>query len=133
MTDSHADSALRCWTYPCVASLSFLLCGSAFPQEQTPSQPPLYGDPANAERQSGVATGGEFAPVLDSEKRPITAGGFVKEGPIVFQDISEKAGLTTWHHTMGTLEKKFIIEVNGSGVARTMAIDYVLASGEVQR
>ena len=55
--------------------------------------------------QGGSATAGEFAPVLDSEKRPITAGGFVKTGPVVFQDISEKAGVTTWHHSMGTLEK----------------------------
>jgi len=29
----------------------------------------------------GVNTGGTYAPVLDSEKRPITAGGFVKTGP----------------------------------------------------
>ena len=64
-----------------------------------------------------MATGGTFAPVLDSEKRPITAGGFVKNGPIVFSDISEKAGLTTWHHTMGTPEKKYILESTGSGVA----------------
>jgi len=67
--------------------------------------------------QGGSATAGVFAPVLDSEKRPITAGGFVKVGPIVFQDISEKAGLTTWHHQMGTLQKTFIIETTGSGVA----------------
>jgi hypothetical protein len=67
--------------------------------------------------QTGSATAGEFAPVLDSEKRPITAGGFVKTGPIVFQDISEKAGLTKWHHQMGTPEKKFILEEIGSGVA----------------
>ena len=50
----------------------------------------------------GVNTGGTHAPVLDSEKRPITAGGFVKTGPVIFQDIAAKAGLTTWHHTMGT-------------------------------
>ncbi len=68
-------------------------------------------------KQGGSATGGEFAPVFDSEKRPITAGGFVKTGPIVFEDISKKAGLTGWRHTMGTREKKFIIEQIGSGVA----------------
>ena len=67
--------------------------------------------------QSGAATGGTFAPVLDSEKRPITAGGFVKTGPIVFSEIAKQAGLTTWHHTMGTLEKKYILEATGSGVA----------------
>jgi len=72
---------------------------------------------SNAQRPGGAATLGEFASVLDSERRPITAGGFVKEGPIIFKDISIKAGLTTWHHVMGTLEKNYIIEVNGFGVA----------------
>ena len=52
--------------------------------------------------QAGAATSGTFAPVLDSEKRPITAGGFVKTGPVVFKEIAEKAGLTNWRHTMGT-------------------------------
>jgi hypothetical protein len=86
---------------------------------QPPSQPPLYGGkgPAAASQQSGSATGGVFAPVLDSEKRPITAGGFVKSGPVVFQDISEKAGLTTWKHQMGNPKKAFILEAIGSGVA----------------
>ena len=67
--------------------------------------------------QGVMATGAAAAPVFDAEKRPITAGGFVDSGPIVFYDIAEKAGLTTWHHTMGALQKKFIIEENGSGVA----------------
>ena len=69
------------------------------------------------ERQSGSATGGHFAPVFDSQNRPITAGGFVKDGPVVFQDIAAKAGLTTWRHTMGTPEKNYILETTGSGVA----------------
>lgn len=68
-------------------------------------------------RQGGSATGGQFAPILDSEKRPITAGGFVKTGPIVFEDISKKAGIAGWHHKMGTPEKPFILETIGSGVA----------------
>jgi len=66
--------------------------------------------------QGGSSTAGTFAPVLDSEHRPITAGGFVKTGPVVFEDISAKAGLTSWHHIMGTPEKKYIIEETGSGV-----------------
>ncbi len=65
----------------------------------------------------GSSTGGVFAPVHDAENRPITAGGFVKAGPVVFQDIAQQAGLTRWRHTMGTPQKKFIIESNGSGVA----------------
>jgi hypothetical protein len=88
-------------------------------QNQQPAQPPLYGgSPATAApQQGGSATAGVFAPVLDEEKRPITRGGFVKTGQVVFQDISEKAGLTTWRHTMGVPEKPFILETNGSGVA----------------
>ena len=65
----------------------------------------------------GVTTGGTHAPVLDSEQRPITAGGFVKTGPVVFEDIAAKAGLTVWHHTMGTPQKQFILGAPGSGVA----------------
>ncbi len=67
--------------------------------------------------QSGAATGGVFAPVLDSEKRPITAGGIVKSGPVIFEDIAKQAGLTTWRHTMGTPQKRYLLESTGSGVA----------------
>jgi hypothetical protein len=89
-------------------------------QNQQPSQSPLYGGngaAAPADQQSGSATAGVFAPVLDSEKRPITAGGFVESGPVIFQDISEKAGLTAWTHKMGTPQKAYILETIGSGVA----------------
>jgi enediyne biosynthesis protein E4 len=82
---------------------------------ELPGQAP---SPADAPPQAmGVNTGGTHAPVLDSEKRPITAGGFVKTGPVVFKDIAAKAGLTTWHHTMGSPSKQFIVEATGSGVA----------------
>ncbi|MGD0445858.1 MAG: CRTAC1 family protein [Edaphobacter sp.] len=69
----------------------------------------------------GSSTAGVFAPVLDSEKRPITKGGFVKDGPVIFKEVAEAAGLTVWHHTMGTPEKNFILETTGSGVG---LIDY---------
>jgi enediyne biosynthesis protein E4 len=84
--------------------LACLLLGSAHGQEAPP-------------QGMGVNTGGVHAPVLDEEKRPITAGGFEKTGPIVFQNVAAKAGLTSWHHTMGTAEKKYILEAPGSGVA----------------
>jgi hypothetical protein len=71
------------------------------------------GNPASA----GVNTGGAHAAVLDAEHRPITAGGFVKSGPVIFENIARQAGLTTWHHTMGTPSKNFILETVGSGVA----------------
>jgi len=64
----------------------------------------------------------EGSPVLPDEHRlPITAGGFVKTGPIVFEDASEKAGLTHWTHKMGTPAKDYIVETKGSGVG---LIDY---------
>nr|WP_263384965.1 CRTAC1 family protein [Granulicella arctica] len=69
----------------------------------------------------GSSTGAAHAAVLDAEKRPITAGGFVKTGPIVFQEVAAKAGLATWTHKMGAPDKNFIIETVGSGVG---LIDY---------
>ena len=70
-----------------------------------------------AQTQGAVSTGGAYAPVLDEGNRPITAGGFIVRGPIVFQDVAEKAGLTRWRHVMGPEQKKFILETVGSGVA----------------
>jgi len=58
---------------------------------------------------------------LDEQHRVITAGGFVKSGPVVFEDVTEKAGLNKWTHKMGTPEKNYIIETKGSGVG---LIDY---------
>ncbi len=72
-------------------------------------------------QQGGVSTAGARPAVLDAENRPITAGGFVDSGPIVFQDIAEKAGLTKWRHEMGTPRRNLIIETVGSGVG---LIDY---------
>jgi len=69
----------------------------------------------------GASTGGSHAAIHDAQDRPITAGGFVDSGPVIFQDVSKQAGLTIWHHTMGTRQKQFIIETNGSGVG---LIDY---------
>ena len=94
--------------------LFFCAINRASGQEQ--STTPIYGGNPTPQ-ESGSATGGVFAPVLDSEKRPITAGGFVAKGPVIFEDISKKAGLTGWHHKMGTPQKNFIIETTGSGVA----------------
>jgi hypothetical protein len=71
---------------------------------------------AQAPAGGGVNTGGVHAAVLDEKNRPITAGGFVKDGPIIFQDVAEKAGLASWHHQMGTPDKMYIIETVGSGV-----------------
>ena len=65
----------------------------------------------------GVTTGGAHPAVLDAQHRPITAGGFVTTGPIIFKDVAAGAGLATWTHRMGNPEKNYIIETVGSGVA----------------
>ena len=108
----------NCWrrSSSAVVLATFCFSGALLAVGQQPTTPPLYGGNATTAPQGGSATAGTFAPVLDSEKRPITAGGFVKTGPIVFQDISAKAGLTSWTHKMGTPQKEFIIEATGSGV-----------------
>ena len=64
-----------------------------------------------------MATGATHPAEYDSQHRPITAGGFVKAGPIIFEDVSAKAGLRGWHHTAGTPEKRYIVEAKGPGVA----------------
>jgi len=101
-------------------ALLFPFLHAASVSAQTAPEPlPLTQAPARP--SGGSSTAGVFAPVLDSEKRPITAGGFVKDGPVIFMDTAKQAGLTSWHHQMGTLEKKFILEATGSGVG---LIDY---------
>jgi enediyne biosynthesis protein E4 len=57
----------------------------------------------------GIAGGMGAAPVYDEQKRPITAGGFVDSGTVVFQDITKAAGLSGWSHKMGAPDKKFIV------------------------
>ena len=66
--------------------------------------------------QDGMANAGPHKAEFDSEHRPITAGGFVKTGPIIFQDVAQAAGLTSWHHTAGTPAKRLILEAKGPGV-----------------
>ena len=74
-----------------------------------------------AKQQTGMAAGTPHQAVYDAEHRPITAGGFVKTGPIVFEDVAKAAGLTSWHHTSGTPDKPYIVEAKGPGVC---LIDY---------
>ena len=97
--------------FVCIGACAVLpFCLNA--QEQEPAQSSL-----GSHTQGAVSTGAAHPAVLDAEHRPITAGGFVDSGAVVFQDIAEKAGLSNWRHVMGTPEKHFIIETVGSGVA----------------
>ena len=110
---------ISCERYFVLMMLAFA-ASSSWSQSTPPSAPPAQQltpeSTPQAPPRGGSATAGVFAPVLDSERRPITAGGFVKDGPVIFKDIAQQAGLTTWHHKMGTLEKKYILETTGSGV-----------------
>ena len=84
------------------------------PLENQATKPVEGSQPASA---SGVNTGGAHPPVLDAQHRPITAGGFVAQGPVMFKDVAPAAGLANWTHRMGTPAKNFILETVGSGVA----------------
>ena len=92
--------------------LVLLLCAGAGRAQVSP----VPQQPAPVMSGGGSATGPAHAPVLDAEHRPITAGGFVKSGPVVFEDDTQKSGLAIFHHQMGTPEKKYIVETIGSGV-----------------
>ncbi len=72
--------------------------------------------PTQHSMSSGIAAGVAAPAQYDAQRRPITAGGFVDKGPIIFKDITKEAGLSLWKHKMGTPAKKFIVETNGSGV-----------------
>ncbi len=107
-----------------------LILPGTFWAQQEPQKPqpdaaaaPGGEHPATEMRQSqgGMATAGPQAAQFDSQHRPITAGGFVKTGPIIFQDVAAAAGLTTWRHQAGTSEKRLILEAKGPGVC---LIDY---------
>jgi hypothetical protein len=93
-----------------------LATGQASPTPDASSRQGPATAATAAPSPGSVSTSGIYAPVLDQQKRPITAGGFVDHGPVVFEDVAEKAGLTRWRHQMGTPQKKFILETVGSGV-----------------
>ncbi|MGA2726754.1 MAG: CRTAC1 family protein [Terracidiphilus sp.] len=104
------------------AGFSGLLCAQNATSVPKTSQ--LQSTQSAATAQPGQAGGAAKSPhpiQLDAQHRPITAGGFVKTGPVVFEDISEEAGLTKWTHKMGTPEKTYLVETKGSGIG---LIDY---------
>jgi hypothetical protein len=105
------------WMRLLSVSILFFVAGAlAVTGQSTPVQQPQKPAQAAQAPMGGVMTGSAHVAVLDDQNRPITAGGFVKDGPIVFQNIAAKAGLAAWHHQMGTPDKPYIIETVGSGV-----------------
>jgi hypothetical protein len=105
------------------AIFALILTLVAVPSRSQQPLPAGNAAPATSEPQSnapssagGMATAGPQKAEFDSLHRPITAGGFVKNGPIIFQDVAAKAGLTSWHHVAGTSAKRLILEAKGPGV-----------------
>jgi hypothetical protein len=93
---------------------AFLLASNGVSAQQLPEEP--HPAQATTAAQQGMATGAPQRPNFDPQGRPITAGGYVKTGPAVFQNAAAKAGLTAWRDVTGTKEKRVIIEAKGSGV-----------------
>src|SRR5580700_12142430 len=93
-----------------VLSVFLLALGSRGQQPANPQTKP-------SDSGMGVATGGAHPAVKDSLSRPITAGGFVDGGTVVFSDITRQAGLEKFLHRSGTSEKSTILDTIGSGVA----------------
>jgi enediyne biosynthesis protein E4 len=108
LTDSQSPRNLGAPGLFAAGVLMFALpCCSATAQQPKAGQAP----------QGGASTGGVYAPVHDAEHRPITAGGFVESGPVIFQDISRQSGLAKWRYEGGSADKSYIVESLGSGVA----------------
>ena len=100
--------------FPKLSAMTMCALMVALAAAQSPA--PTETTPAQAAHASTAAES-PHAVQLDAQHRPITAGGFVKSGPVVFEDISEKAGLTKWTMKAGTPAKKYIIETRAGGVA----------------
>ncbi|HWG19570.1 MAG TPA: CRTAC1 family protein [Terracidiphilus sp.] len=116
MPDYRAGHASRWFRFGAAAValawLCALLCPATAAQQQPTSQKPADQHAA----PSGMAAGAAQKPTIDAQYRPVTAGGTVKTGPIVFENFAAQAGLTKWRNVTGGPEKKLIIEAKGSGV-----------------
>src|SRR5258706_5871288 len=90
----------------CASSATLLFSVLALSQQNPPPT-----------QSRGMATGGAHAPLRDALHRPITAGGFVDDAPVIFADVTKQSGLDKFHHRSGSPEKSTILDAPGSGVA----------------
>ena len=65
-----------------------------------------------AQMTTGAVQQGNY----DAQRRPITAGGTVATGPMIFKNATAESGLGSWRNVTGGPDKKLIIEAKGSGV-----------------
>lgn len=75
------------------------------------------GQFAGMGQSSGFSTSGVRVPSDDTKQQPITAGGFVEHGAVIFTDVTRESRLSTWSHHVGDAAKAYIVESLGSGVA----------------
>ena len=94
----------------------FLLTGPSPLLTQMPAEAQGGKSGQQMTQSGGMANAGPQEAQFDAQHRPITAGGFVKVGPVIFQDVVKTAGITNWHHQAGTPEKRLILEAKGPGV-----------------
>jgi enediyne biosynthesis protein E4 len=97
-----------------ISAALLLLCRAAGLEAQAPP-------PQSSGMSTGQSTGAAAKAIYDEQHRPITAGGFVDKGPVIFTDISKQSGIASWSHVMGTPDKQLILDADGSGVG---LIDY---------
>lgn len=65
----------------------------------------------------GASTGGVYAARRDAQGRPITAGGFVDNAPVVFVDDTAKSGIGGFVVKTSLGKKRYILETTSGGVA----------------
>jgi len=95
-----------------VLMAGLLIASVSIPGYCQDKNPQSQNSPMPQQGMSGISSAGTFAPVYDAQKRPITAGGTVDSGPVIFEDATKSAGLSSWKHVMGTAEKKYILETS---------------------
>ena len=82
----------------CLCGALLAPCGGSA-QSTTSGKPPVNPQSntsdGGAQATTGMKIGGTHAVIYDQQLRPITAGGFVKNGPLIFKDIARQAGLTS--------------------------------------
>jgi hypothetical protein len=105
----------------CLAALQFAAFSAGAGAQAPPPQSPGTSPQTSSGMSMGNSTGAAAKAEYDAQHRPITAGGFVEKGPVVFADISKQSGIASWSHVMGTKEKTYILDADGSGVG---LIDY---------
>ena len=73
----------------------FMLTGLPSLPAQMPADAQRGNSGQKTSQSGGMANAGPQEAQFDTQHRPITAGGFVKTGPVIFQDVAKAAGLTS--------------------------------------